>query len=283
MSISNFAAYSGSTRQTMQYYDRIGLLRPLQMGGQGYRYYHPLQGHEVRLIHSLQRSGCSLEEIKDILYSPDIDILQERIAEKQKGLELELQRIQREQVFLERFNRFLNWSARIPDNTPVLAHSQNPMHLDDVVQVAECEPFTSSYYNMVMQYAEYCRKNHTVQVYPYVLYVAREELDDGLRFSRILAFPEDLSAPTEHTFTAAPGDYLCVRSYPDPQEPIRRKTYCLLRQFMDEHGLIPAGGSFEIPFCVPYGLRRNNRHFSVLFILPVAPAEGNGEGGGVKG
>ena len=65
MSIGDFAAYSGSTRQAMQYYDHIGLLDPIAVGNQGYRYYHPLQGHEVRLIHSLQECGCSLEETAD--------------------------------------------------------------------------------------------------------------------------------------------------------------------------------------------------------------------------
>lgn len=278
MSISDFAAYCGTTRQTMQYYDRIGLLHPLQMGSQGYRYYHPLQGHEVRLIRSLQRSGCSLEEVKDILDSTDIDVLQSRIEEKQRALELELERVRREQVYLNRFYRFLNWSVRIPLDTPILARSRNPMHMEDTVQVEECEPYSASYYDMVMEYAEYCREHHTVQVYPYVLYVDREELTKGLRFSRVLAFPEDLSLPTAQSLAVAPGQYLCMRTYPDQQKDTRPEVYDTLRRYMAENGLRAAGGSFEIPFCIPQGLRRDVHRFAVVFILPVVQAE-DGAGG----
>jgi DNA-binding transcriptional MerR regulator len=39
LSISQFAKFCGTTRQTLQYYDKIGLLRPALTGEQGYRYY----------------------------------------------------------------------------------------------------------------------------------------------------------------------------------------------------------------------------------------------------
>ena len=276
MSISDFAAYCGSTRQTMQYYDRIGLLRPLQTGGQGYRYYHPLQGHEMRLIHSLQRSGCSLEEIKDILNSQDIETLKDRFEEKRAALELEQQRIRREQLYLERFFQFVYWSANLEPNTPALYHFDYFTNLSEVVQVEQCEPFTSNYYDMVLQYAEYCRKNHTVQLYPYALYVDPEELAGGLRFSKVFALTDDTCSGSEHTVTATPGTYLCLRSYPDPRQDIRPGAYETLRRYMDEHGLRSHDGSMEIPFCIPRGLRRGEHHFTVIFILPVEEETGAG-------
>jgi DNA-binding transcriptional MerR regulator len=52
LSISQFAKYCGTTRQTLQYYDKIGLLRPAITGGQGYRYYIQPQSYDIRLINT---------------------------------------------------------------------------------------------------------------------------------------------------------------------------------------------------------------------------------------
>ena len=90
LSISDFAAYCGTTRQTLQYYDRIGLLKPIQLGEQGYRYYHPLQSHEVRMIRSFQGSGSSLEEVKEILNFSSLDALDDWVSLKQEDFAQEL-------------------------------------------------------------------------------------------------------------------------------------------------------------------------------------------------
>lgn len=280
MSISDFSLYCGTTRQALQYYDRINLLKPFQRGSQGYRYYHSLQGHEVRLIHSLQRSGCSLDEVEDILNSPDIDTLESHILEKQKALELELQKVRREQIFLMRFYRFLNWAGRFPLDTPGIYRSNRPMHLCEVVQVESCAPYTYSYYEMVTQYADYCRGHHSVQVYPYVLYVDPDNLWGDRCFSKVLCFPEDMETPAEHAYIAPSGDYLCLRDHPDQGKDIRPAAYEKLFAYMDAHGLRPSGGSLEIPFCIPRGLRKGPHQFSVVFVLPVTHAEAESVSGG---
>ena len=279
MSISDFAAYCGSTRQTMQYYDRIGLLQPVKVGDQGYRYYHPLQGHEVRLIHSLQRCGCSLDEVSSILDSPDIDTLKTRMEEKQKVLRQELLRINREQVYLDRVYRFFQWAENLPVYTPTLVHSRKPMYLENVVHTEECGPYTTRYYEMILQYAEYYRQHHAIMVYPYALYVDPQELNGELRFSRVLAFPEDMSSPSENSVTAEPGQYLCLRGYPEYERDTRPEAYEVLHRFLVEHGLRTAAGSFEIPYSIPQGLRRDDHLFSVVLIMRVVPDEKHGVGG----
>ncbi len=67
LSISQFAKFCGTTRQTLQYYDKIGLLHPALTGEQGYRYYNQPQSYDFRFITTLKNMGCSLEEIKLII------------------------------------------------------------------------------------------------------------------------------------------------------------------------------------------------------------------------
>lgn len=282
LSISDFAAYSGSTRQTMQYYDHIGLLDPIRVGGQGYRYYHPLQGHEVRMIRSLQECGCSLEEIKDILSTSSIDLMQARIMEKQELLERELKRIKREQVYLERFGQFLSWAGTCPPDVPRLLTLQHTIYFREIPFEDPCELYSEHYYQMLLRYADFCKTNRSsIQEYPYLFYVGPREIRGDLRFSKIICIPEDVSTPNDHPFVAPAGQYLAMRCQPDNRnrEDHRKAIYGVFFRYMKEHGLSPLDGSLELPFCIPPGLRKGNYRFEVIFIMRVASKKETDGGG----
>ena len=63
LSISDFAEFSRTTRDTLLHYDRIGLLSPVLRGENNYRYYSSSQLAIVNVIRTFQQLGMSLEEI----------------------------------------------------------------------------------------------------------------------------------------------------------------------------------------------------------------------------
>ena len=63
-SVNEFAKMSRIPKDTLLYYDRIGLLPPEERGDNKYRYYSILLLATVNMIRTLQRLGMSLEEIK---------------------------------------------------------------------------------------------------------------------------------------------------------------------------------------------------------------------------
>ncbi len=274
LTISDFAAYCGTTRQTLQYYDRIGLLEPIQVGKQGYRYYHPLQGHEFRMIHSLQRSGCSLNEVEEILNSSDYEMLQQRIAEKRESLNAEILRIQREQVYLRRLMWLLTWFRQYPLETPFLFQLDSPLSLYELPFPTPCEPYSVHYYDTVLHFADHYRANSDVQAYPYFLYVNPEELQGSLRFCKLLCLRDEQECRNGWSFIAPTGEYLCMRTYPDKDESVRQSCYKAMHRYMKAHGLEPNGGSLEMPFCIPQGLREDGHRFFVVFFIPAVRKEG---------
>jgi len=64
LSISDFAEYSRTTRDTLLHYDRIGLLSPVLRGDNNYRYYSISQLAIVNVIRTFQQLGMSLDDIK---------------------------------------------------------------------------------------------------------------------------------------------------------------------------------------------------------------------------
>ena len=63
-SIHDFAELARTTRDTLLYYDKIGLLPPASRGENNYRYYSNGQLAVVNLIRTYQNLGMSLNEIK---------------------------------------------------------------------------------------------------------------------------------------------------------------------------------------------------------------------------
>ncbi|MDR0468518.1 MAG: MerR family transcriptional regulator [Peptococcaceae bacterium] len=65
-SISDFAEFTRTTRDTLLYYDKIHLLSPAARGENQYRYYSSEQLALVNLIRTCQALGMKLAEIKEL-------------------------------------------------------------------------------------------------------------------------------------------------------------------------------------------------------------------------
>lgn len=69
MNTSEFAKLCKTQRRTIHYYDKIGLLKPIAIGENGYREYSTDQLEQMDTIRILQSSGYTLNEIQEIMSS----------------------------------------------------------------------------------------------------------------------------------------------------------------------------------------------------------------------
>lgn len=92
MQIGELAKRAGVSHRTIHYYERIGLMKPAEREGAGYRYYDETAYQRLEKIAALKRLGLSLDEIADVidLYFEDasgikgkekvLDILEAQLA-----------------------------------------------------------------------------------------------------------------------------------------------------------------------------------------------------------
>lgn len=73
--VKQLSDLAGVTRRTLHYYDQIGLLQPAAVGDNGYRYYDDEAIFRLQQILFYRELDFSLEQIKDIMESPDFDLL----------------------------------------------------------------------------------------------------------------------------------------------------------------------------------------------------------------
>lgn len=104
MRIGELAEIAGVTPRTIRYYENLGLLRPNEREGKGFRYYSQTELAKLQKIDCLKSLGLSLEEITAVidLYFEDST----GIRGKQKVLEIlhvHLQETDEKMAALEQF------------------------------------------------------------------------------------------------------------------------------------------------------------------------------------
>lgn len=82
----------GITVRTLQYYDKVDVLKPSYRNDKGYRFYTNEDIKELRKIISLKFLGFSIEEIKKILVSNSDENIN-RLKEKKRILEHEIKKL----------------------------------------------------------------------------------------------------------------------------------------------------------------------------------------------
>lgn len=67
LQIGELAERSGVSHRTIHYYERLGLLRPAEREGVGYRYYDEVAVKRLEKISALKRLGLSLDAIGQVI------------------------------------------------------------------------------------------------------------------------------------------------------------------------------------------------------------------------
>lgn len=67
LQIGELAQRAGVSHRTIHYYERIGLLRPAEREGVGYRYYDEQAVQRLEKIAALKNLGLSLDEISQVI------------------------------------------------------------------------------------------------------------------------------------------------------------------------------------------------------------------------
>ena len=91
MTIKEFASLCGCSTQTLRYYDKIDLLKPVKVDPwSGYRYYSKQQSIDFVKIKNLQAADFTIEEIKELLTMSDqkvCEAFERKIEQQSRKLE----------------------------------------------------------------------------------------------------------------------------------------------------------------------------------------------------
>lgn len=99
-----FAKYFGIKKDTLFYYDRLGLFSPIKIATNGYRYYSSQQIDTFWMIEALKKSGISLKQIQAYLDHAEpknlLDLLEQQLSQIDHQL-VELQQLKNDLLTLQ--------------------------------------------------------------------------------------------------------------------------------------------------------------------------------------
>lgn len=99
--INEFAELCEVPKSTLLVYDKKGILKPIKVGANGYRYYSPEQFYEYYVIKAFQMAGSSLAEISGILESCNRQKLSNLLITKRTELYKKQFELMRMQLFID--------------------------------------------------------------------------------------------------------------------------------------------------------------------------------------
>ena len=106
--IRKLAEMARITTRTLRYYDEIGILKPARINSSGYRIYGRKEVDMLQQILFYRELGVSLDELKEIITSPDFDMLKalkehrSRLLEKREQLDRLIENVEKTIAFKER-------------------------------------------------------------------------------------------------------------------------------------------------------------------------------------
>lgn len=259
--ISEVANIFGVSRQTLIYYDKIGLFGPAEVNEKGYRFYSPTQIPLMRLICMLRDLGVDLDEITRLTSSYDVAEMARKLQERVSELDDQIAELEKERNSVQERLSFYSdvsyWKARqgvptlkaFPDRYVIVEPFPGDVTIDRSVlhptlmravarlrETMGARPMRG--WGTMLQRSYFHSDNPILGAGPFAV------VPEGVE-------PEKLAQAQR----LPGGIYLCISRWGMPYDPkgIREAV-----SYLDAHNLTPMGNAYD--FCYMDATSYNEEH-----------------------
>ncbi len=241
LTTGEFAKACGITKDTLFHYDRIGLVKPVRVLANGYRYYSPRQILEIGLIQTMQTADCSLSEIGSYMAQQSPTQYLEILEEKEQLLTQKIKEL--------RFNQhLLREAARITREAMDAVYEKPFLHEEKKISLlaSPLAPAAGEKENLILtaRHYDYCVKKKLPISWPTGCIILQEHLENHIFHKPDLCFDTLHGAcrdPRVHVKKA--GLYLSI--YHKGGYSSLPAVYESLFAYMKSHALTLSGPSYE--------------------------------------
>ena len=259
--ISEMASIFGVSRQTLIYYDKIGLFAPAEVNEKGYRFYSPTQIPLMRLICMLRDLGVDLDEIMRLTSSYDVAEMANKLRERVSELDGQIAVLEKERNSVQERLSFYSdvsyWKARqgvptlkafpnryvivepFPGDVTIDRSVLHPTLMRAVARLREtmgAQPMRG--WGTMLQRSYFHSDNPILGAGPFAVVPEGVEPE---KLGQAQCLPE--------------GVYLCISRWGMPYNPagIREAV-----SYLDAHNLTPIGNAYD--FCYMDATSYNEEH-----------------------
>ncbi|MGI5893224.1 MAG: MerR family transcriptional regulator [Candidatus Merdivicinus sp.] len=248
-----FAALCGVKKDTLLYYDKIGLLKPDFVAENGYRCYSVNQFLTLNTIQALQKIGTPLREIKSYMGSQSSERFLSLLTRKQDELRREITYLQELQVQMEETIATVRHAAHVPRGE-LLFERYPEEYLVATKKVGSDSDPEHQFLLTTREHFSHCRA-HGYPELPVGEIVLSSEIADGsfvesMYFSKLRDFTEDPKLRRKPAGIYAvlyhQGNYDSLRqAYRDFAADVKKAGYQLVGEIYEEDQITMLSASDE--------------------------------------
>lgn len=260
-SITKFSEISGTSRQSLIYYDKIGLFKPARRERNGYRWYRHNQIEEIFLIQTLAAAGLSLKEIEEYMESFDPDRAKSIFNKRKAAIQQEIKLLQSKIDMIDKRLEDIETAENLTDSISVSLLKSRQMYLSHPFRFPALEIPASVWVDFYNSFPE-----HNLSFgYPICYLVSEEDIKEGKwnMVSRIGVF---LRSDDGANYETGSGDYAsaCGVGHYGNTEAIYRK----LIDYLKQNGYEIDGPAYE-EYILDEVLRQDQDQFLIVITVPV--------------
>lgn len=247
-----FAKICSTTKETLYHYDELGILKPVMIKDNGYRYYSIHQRFEFDLIKVLQEASTSLKDIQTFLDNKNEELFITMLNQKYQDLENEKQKFADMQRRIKKSIETTTYGMSV-DNRIRIEHMDEEHLL--CVEVKTKDTDDIQMFGYVSEHLEYCKEHHISEEMPLGGIILNERLiqkDLNLNYYYSI-LDEPIDDP--HYFNKPSGLYVLVvhKGYYNTIE----KTYQKIYTYLKEAGYAIVGNAYEYELISHFTTKKN--------------------------
>lgn len=248
LSTGEFARLCNVSRELLVHYDKIGLLKPEKVTGNGYRYYSLKQLYLFDVIRFFVDTGMPAREIKEYLENRTTDLFLDTIQSSVEKLRLQRDLLDARIGMMEKMRYLTQRMSGFPKGSPKLSQ------WDDIWLIStpvEGERTQEAYARAVGEHSNFCRNAAGTSKFPLGRIVDIPDTSDPRDFSyrKLVTWV----SPPERTVRAKLGERIERRPRGTYAVILHQggtssawKSYAKLTDYVSREGLEMRGPIYEI-------------------------------------
>lgn len=239
--IGEFSKLAKTTIKTIRFYDEVGLLKPVFVDDNGYRYYEIEQLNDLIVIMELRSLDISITKIKEFLNSSNKDqLLEEHLHVLEGNLDktkLQISSLKKYIVKVKEGDFMEKYQAKeivVPENIVYFRHGT----IDSMQKL----------FDFVLQAGTEARKNNPTlecKNYCYVAYTAKEYKEQDVELEYVEAVKDFGNESTNIKFRVEPTFYAISVFHKGPYINLP-KAYSYATKYVKEKGYKIVGSIREV-------------------------------------
>ena len=272
-SIGKIANLYDISKQTLIYYDNIGLLKPEEVAPNGYRYYSYRQLEKLDVILNLKETGMSLSEIGEYLKSKDIP---RSIDLLKKQNEIVKEKIRHLSAVTSKMEKKITLLSRYSDIKDSLGVHVKEISRRNIVSIDISKDLESgiAIEKAVKDLICHIRQSPSLSIYSYNTICASLDKSaiDKCNFQNISSVFITVDEKTDsiHSNIMPQNTYACI--YHRGEYENTCESYGRLIKFISERGYEMIGGSIELPLIDAWTISDKSKYITEIQI-PIRPAQ----------